>query len=133
VKLGLVLAVIAVSVAGCGSETGSAPPPPPKLPHALAQSWARQANAAATALAAGDGCTAQGAVTRLQQEVIAAVNAHRIPRRLLEPLSSGVNELAARITCTPTPPPPTVEQQPEHGKGHDKGHGKDKHGNGEGD
>jgi hypothetical protein len=84
----------------------------------------------AAALAAGDGCKARTAATQLQHEVIAAVNAHRIPQRLLEPLSSGVNGLASRITCTPPPPPATtVEQPPEHGKG--KGHGKG-HG-GEGD
>lgn len=127
------LAAAALVLAGCGSETktGSAPPRP-RLPHALAQSWARQANAAAAALAAGNGCAAQVAVTRLQHEVIAAVNARRIPQRLLEPLSSGVNDLAAQITCTPPPPTTTAEPQPRHGKA--KGHGKDHgHDHGQGD
>ena len=70
--------------------------------------------------------TAAAAGTPEQRQVVTAVNAHEIPARLLEPLSSGVNDLAVRITCTPPPPP-----QPEHGKGHGKGHGK--HGNREGD
>ena len=56
---------------------------------------------------------------------MAAVNAHRIPRLLLEPLSSGVNDLAAQITCTPPP----VPKQDDKGKGHKK-HRHDKEGNG---
>ena len=57
---------------------------------------------------------------------MAAVNAHRIPRRLLEPLSSGVNDLAAQITCTPPPPSPTSKEA-TRAKGHKK-HGHDKEG-----
>jgi hypothetical protein len=132
-RLGIAVAAVAATVvlAGCGSGAGthSPPPPPPRLPHALAQSWARQADAVAAALAAGNGCKARTAATQLQHEVIAEVNAHRIPQRLLEPLSSGVNDLTARITCTPAPPAPTVEQPPGHGNG--KPHG-EKHGKGYG-
>jgi len=133
VRRGLVLAAAVLALAGCGSERHgeSAPPPPPKLPHALAQSWARQADTVAAALAAGNGCAARTAAARLQHEVIAAVNAGQVPRRLLEPLSSGVNELASRITCSPPPPP--AAQQPENGDGHGKAKGHGKHGGGEGD
>ena len=121
------LAAVSFALGGCGSQAAQQETPnPPRLPRALASSWARQANAVATALAAGDGCTAQTRAAELQRQVVTAVNAHEIPARLLEPLSSGVNDLAVRITCTPPPPP-----QPEHGKGHGKGHGKP--GNREGD
>jgi hypothetical protein len=115
----------AIGLAGCGS--GAAPrttPPQPKLPRALAQSWRQQADSVATALAAGHGCTAQQLAGSLRTSVIEAVNAHRVPRRLLDPLTSGVNELASRIACTPAPAP---APPPAHGHGH-----KGKHGKGEG-
>ena len=119
-KRAAVLAATAVALAGCGSQVAQPKPVQPKLPRALAQSWAQQTTAIAASLAANNGCDAQTRVAALQQEVLAAVNAHRIPRRLLEPLSSGVNDLAAQITCTPPS---------ENGKG--KGH--KKHGNEGGD
>jgi hypothetical protein len=115
---------IAVALAGCGSHAAQPKPVQPKLPRALAHAWAQQADAIAASLAENDGCGAQTRVAALQQEVVAAVNAHRIPRRLLEPLSSGVNDLAAQITCTP---PPAPKKDDKH-KGHKK-HGHDKKGN----
>jgi len=123
VKRAAVLAATAAALAGCGSQVAQPKPVQPKLPRALAQSWAQQTTAIAASLAANDGCDAQTRVAALQQEVLAAVNAHRIPRRLLEPLSSGVNDLAAQITCTPPPAP----------KEKDKGKGHKKHGNEGGD
>jgi hypothetical protein len=138
-SLAALLAVLAL--AGCGAEARrSEAPRPPRLPRALAESWAQQANAVAAALAAGDGCTARTRADALQREVIDAVNAHRVPQRLLEPLSSGVNDLASRITCMP--PPAGVsngegdagdrgahekhDRGRGHGNGHSKGHGKGK-------
>jgi hypothetical protein len=129
------LLLVVLVAAGCGSGTRHAAPPAPRLPRALAHDWARQANAVAAALAAGDGCTAHARASALQQDVVAAVNAHRVPRRFLEPLTSGVNELAARTACVPPPvvskpaPPP----RPPHGHDHphDHGHGRG-HGHGEG-
>jgi len=134
-KLGAVAlaAALALVAAGCGGGTKQqAAPKPPRLPRALAQSWAQQANAVATAIAAGDGCTAQARAVSLRQQVIAAVNAHRIPAQLLEPLTSGVNDLAGRISCTPAPPP-TPPAPPPHGNGNGNGNGHDKgHGHGHG-
>jgi len=119
--------ILAVGAAGCGSGGGATTQaaPPPRLPRALAHAWAQQADAVRSSLAAGDTCTAKTLAARLQSEVVAAVNAHRIPRPLLEPLSSGVNDLASRITCVP-PPPVAPGQSGRHG------HGK-KHGKSEGD
>jgi hypothetical protein len=113
-KRAALLAATAALLAGCGSRT-----PQPKLPRALAQAWAQQANAIAALLAANNGCGAQTRVATLQQELVAAVNEHRVPQRLLEPLSSGVNDLAAQITCAP----PVVPKGNGKGKGHKK-HGK---------
>jgi hypothetical protein len=116
------LPLLAVLVlAGCGG-TGrqAAPPQQPKLPRVLAQSWKQQADSVASALAAGDGCTAQRLSSALRASVIAAVNSRRVPRRFLEPLTSGVNELVSQITCTPAPAPrpPGHEHKKKHGKGH---------------
>lgn len=120
-----VLATVVAVVAGCGGGAAApAPKPkPPRLPRALAQSWAQQADGVSAALAEGDGCTARARASTLQQQVIAAVNAHRVPQRLLEPLSGGVNDLLAQITCTP-PPPPVTKPKPDHEKPpkHDHGH-----------
>jgi Prokaryotic membrane lipoprotein lipid attachment site len=115
VKRVVILAGAVAVLAGCGSQ--AAPPKqaePPRLPRALAQAWAQEANAIAASLAANDGCAAQVSVLALQEEVVAAVNAHRIPKLLLEPLSSGVNDLVAQITCAP-PLAPT-----DQGNGNDK-------------
>jgi len=127
VKRALALAGLAVALAGCGSQSRQSAPKPPRLPHALALSWTKQADAVASALAAGDGCTAQARALQLQSQVIEAVSAHRVPGRLREPLSSGVNGLAARIACAPPPAPPGDGEKRGHGHGHGK------HGNGEGD
>jgi hypothetical protein len=112
------LAVFAL--AGCGGTARqAAPPQQPKLPRVLAQSWKQQADSVANALAVGDGCAAQRLSTALRTSVIAAVNAHRVPRRFLDPLTSGVNELASQITCTPPPAPvPPGHEKKKHGKGH---------------
>ena len=88
----LLLVVFAVS--GCG---GAAKPPAPPLPHALAQRWAQQADAIATA----DPCTAHKQAVALRTTVILAVNKRTIPQHLLEPLTSKVNALAAHHACAP--------------------------------
>jgi hypothetical protein len=124
VRRAAVLVVVSATMAGCGSHAAQPKPAQPKLPRALARAWAEQTTAIATSLAANNGCDAQTRVAALQQEVNAAVNAHRVPRQLLEPLSSGVNDLAAQITCTPPAPP---APQDDRGKGHKK-HGHEQKG-----
>jgi hypothetical protein len=124
----LVVVLVVFGVAGCGDAQDAAPPKPvPKLPRALAQSWAQQADEIAAAIDAGDGCTALQRATALRTQVVTAVNANRIPRRYLEPLVSTTNDLAGRITCTP--PAPVVTPGDKHDK-HDKAK---KHGKHEGD
>jgi hypothetical protein len=123
--------LVALAAAGCGATQNAAPAKPvPKLPRALAQSWAQQADDVAAAVDAGDGCTAQQRAATLRAQVVGAVNAHRVPRRYLEPLVSTANDLAGRITCTP--PAPVVVPPEKHTK-HDKHHGHGKHGDGGGD
>jgi outer membrane murein-binding lipoprotein Lpp len=132
VKRTALLAVLLL--AGCGSEAKQQAAKPPRLPRALAHTLASKADAVASALAAGDGCTARTRAAELQQQVISAVNAHRVPRRYQEPLSNGVNDLVSQISCTPPPPvvhsappgrpgkPPGHEKHEKHGHGHGHGH-----------
>lgn len=117
------LALVGVLLlAGCGSA--QAPKAvQPHLSRTLAQPLRRQADAVAAALTAGDGCLARERANALQSSVIAAVNQRRIPSRFQEPLVSAVNDLAARITCTPPPAPAPAPPPAKHGKGHED-HGK---------
>ena len=110
----------AVLLAGCG---GSAPTrttkPPPRIPTAVAQRLAADADA----VAAARGCAARNPAVKLRTDVINAVA--QIPDRYHEQLLSAANDVVSRI---PKCPPP----QREHGK--HKGHGhKKKHGHDEGD
>jgi hypothetical protein len=113
--------LVVLALAGCGGVARrAAAPQQPKLPRVLAESWKQQADSVASALAAGDACTAHQLATALRTSVIAAVNARQVPRRFLDPLTSGVNELASQITCTPppAPAPPGHGHKEKHGKGH---------------
>jgi hypothetical protein len=89
------LAALAVvlALAGCGGRHGD------RIPSSLAHPWALRADRVAVTLRGGDGCTARRLATSLQHQVVAAVNAHRIPPSLLERLASDVNEVYARIGC----------------------------------
>jgi hypothetical protein len=74
-------------LAGCGSTKHATPPP--RLPHALAARLAREADGVArtpTRKLAG----------RLQRDVIAAINAGRVPGPLQEELQGRANALADR-------------------------------------
>jgi hypothetical protein len=120
-RRGGVALVVTLALAGCG---GSAKPPaaakPPRLPQALAQTLASQANAVAQALADNDGCTALADARGLQNAVTQAIAAHEIPVRLQPTLSATVDALPGRITCNPAPPPKHGPKPPkpphDHGK-----------------
>jgi len=88
----LIVSLTACSLAGCGHAKRAAPPPPPRLPPALAQRLAREADAVHTRTAA----------LRLQREVIAAVNAGRVPAALQEELQSRANAVAERPSRAPS-------------------------------
>jgi hypothetical protein len=118
-KHGGIALLVTLALAGCG---GSAKPPaaakPPRLPHALAQTLAAQANAVAQALEGGDGCTALADATGLQNAVAQAIAAHEIPARLQPTLSATVDALPGRITCHPGPPPDHGRKPPKPPKHH---------------
>ena len=113
------VALLAIVLAGCG---GSQRPPataqPPRLPHALAHTWAAQATVVAQALAGGDCNTARDQANQLRHAVEQAVAQHEIPARLAAILVPTVDELPGRIgDCHPAPP----AKPPKHDHGKHKG------------
>jgi hypothetical protein len=131
-EVGAVLGA-ALLVGGCGSGNDAAPLPP-RLPAALASRLAARSDTVRRLLRRSDGCGALAAARQLQRDAIAAVNSRRVPTRFQEPLIGAANDLVLRLHCAPSPPPPAraAGHEKRHGKEkHGKGHGKRKHGRGE--
>jgi hypothetical protein len=105
----------AVVVAGCGSSSSTPPPkPPPRIPAAVAQKLAADAEAVASAA----GCAARGPAAKLQTDLIDSVG--RIPSRYQEQLMSAANALVARIPECAPPQPQGHGKAKGHHKKHDK-------------
>jgi hypothetical protein len=121
----LVVSSVALA-AGCGSSAREQPrvEPAPRIPAAVAQQLASDADAVAST----HGCAARAPAKQLLNDVIAASS--RIPARYQEPLTSAANDLYARIpACSP---PQSQGKKPKHAKGkkpkHGHGHGHKKDG-----
>ena len=116
----LVVSSVALA-AGCGSSPREQPrvKPPPRIPAAVAQQLAVDADAVASA----QGCAARTPAKQLLDDVIAA--SPRIPARYQEQLTSAANDLYARIPACPPPQRHGKGKKPEHGHGHKKHGGKD--------
>jgi outer membrane murein-binding lipoprotein Lpp len=82
-----------VVLAGCGSgqATQTRQPAAPKIPAAVAQLLAADADAAASQ----SGCAGHDAATKLLQDITA--NISQIPARYQEPLTSAANDLVSKI------------------------------------
>jgi hypothetical protein len=63
-------------------------------------------------------CRAAGLARQLQQQTIAAVNAHRVPAAFQEDIAATVNDLVGRITCVPRQKPGEDKGKKEHGGKH---------------
>jgi hypothetical protein len=115
-----------VALAGCGGTPTSAPEP--RLPASLAARLATYADQTSRLASAGDACGAREQALALQNATVAAINAHRVPGPLQEPLQASANDLVNRLVCTPPPVQTTTtttdEDGKKHGKGKAKGHGK---------
>ncbi len=112
----------ALILAGCGGGQGrEQPAPQPRLAHAVAQKLSARAESVARRLDENDRCSARAEATVLQREVIQAINAHRVPRRLQEPLLSAANGLVVRIGGCVAPAAERKHER-EHGDGERKNH-----------
>ena len=127
----LVAALLAL--AGCGSSSRVAAPPPPKLPRTIATELADRSDALAVALTRNDGCAARVQIHALESQTRAAFAAGRVPSVFHARLLAAIQSLAARLPgCSPPPPPPV--RPPAKPKPPKKGHGDHgNHGHGKGD
>jgi hypothetical protein len=126
---GLSAAVVFVGlVAGCGDGAHSHRAALHQIPQALARDWEGRASEIAAVASAGDSCRALQLASSLRNDVVSSQD--RLPVRLRAPLLTGVNSLADRITCTPTPPAPKEPPKPPQPRHGHHGHG---HGDGGGD
>ena len=104
-RLGL---LFLLALAGCGGGGGDAAPPPgPALQRATADQLAATSDAIADALDNGDVCGAAGLADQLNDQVIEAINARRIPPVFQEDLQARANELVNTVNC----PAPIVEEE----------------------
>ena len=118
-RLGL---LFLLALAGCGGGGGDAAPPPgPAIERATAERLASTSDSIAEALDNGDVCGAAGLADRLNEQVIEAINAGRVPTTFQEDLQARANELVNTVNC----PPPTVEEDEEKNSKEDE---KDKKG-----
>jgi hypothetical protein len=121
----IALAACLFALPACG---GSEEPARPQLAPVVAAELAARNEAIADALARGDTCAADAEAARLQQAVVAAVNAGRVPPELQEEVTGAANGLAERIACEPPAPAPAPAradgEDDEGGNGQGKDTGK---------
>jgi hypothetical protein len=99
-----VAALCAVLLAGCGGDEQAAGP---TLPAGLAADLAAQSDGIADTLASGEVCDAAQQADVLLDDVVAAIQAGRVPAALQESLTATANELVNQINCPqPDEPPP---------------------------
>jgi hypothetical protein len=113
----IAILVGAVFLVGCGSSE-------PRL----AQTDAQPLIALTTRIAHEGACAQARDIAEVKRQALRLVNQGRVPAKLQEPFISGVNALGEQTpACVPTVTP----TPPQHGKGHGKRKGHDKHGEGD--
>lgn len=107
----LFVVALALVLSACGGESGAETSTAPALPAGVAQDLADQADAIAASYESGDECTAAEQADSLNDSVIDAINAGKVPPELQESLQATANKLVNEINCPP--PAPTTEEQPQ--------------------
>jgi hypothetical protein len=123
VRLGaLVVSVLCLATAGCGSHTDR-----------LARADVAPLIALAHQIAGESACAQKRDLVTVRARAIALVNRDAVPSDLQEQFLAGVNDLADRTpACEPTTPQTPAVQKPTPKEKHDRGkhNSKDKHGEG---
>ena len=111
-----------LALAGCGGGDGDAAPPPgPAIERATAERLASTSDSIAEALDNGDVCGAAGLADRLNDQVIEAINAGRVPATFQEDLQARANELVNTVNCPqPTDQGGSDDEEPEEDKKDEK-------------
>ena len=92
----------------------------------MAVALADRAERVSVLLAENSRCQAVAEAAALQQAVVAAINARRVPGAFQEPLASAANDLAARVGAC-TRPGVRAERGRERKEPKHRGRGKHKH------
>lgn len=119
-RTGLVVCLVLLLAAACGGAPARQSAPP-KLPRALAERWAGEADNVAAALQANDCPGAQQLARSLAVEVNADLS--QIPARLRSTVVTAAATLAGRISCQPKPPKKKGPKGPKDGHGPGPGQG----------
>ena len=131
-----------LGLAACGSASRvAAPPPPPRLPRAVAVALAHRSDVLAEKLRGGNACAARIQAHGLERETRLAIAGGRVPARYRPVLLAAERLIVQRMPlCVPPSPPPLPPPPPaphpkhpnprkppkhhkhgRHGKGADEG------------
>ena len=114
---------VVLAAAGCGGHGSKLRATGPRLPRAVADRLAKESDAVARRLDAGDRCGAAEQAQRLLLDTRNSIQS--VPAAFQETLMGTANDLADRVgpVCSPENAQPPPEPKGK-GKGHGKKHGK---------
>lgn len=105
----LALAGVVLALAACGGNGGDAPPEEPGLPPGLAERLAKESEAVADKLDAGDQCGAAEQADVLEDAVEQAIAEGKVPDVFQAELTAAAQKLQSDVNCPQPPPPPAGE------------------------
>ena len=105
----LALAGALLALAACGGNGGDAAPQEPGLPSGLAERLAKESEAVADKLDAGDQCGAAEQADVLEDAVERAIAEGKVPDVFQAELTAAAKKLQSDVNCPQPPPPPPPE------------------------
>jgi hypothetical protein len=101
----LALAGAVLALAACGGNGGDAAPEEPGLPPGLAERLAKESEAVADKLDAGDQCGAAQQADVLEDAVEQAIAEGKVPDVFQAELTAAAQKLQSDVNCPQQPPP----------------------------
>jgi hypothetical protein len=105
----LALAGAVLALAACGGDGGDAAPDEPGLPPGLAERLAKESEAIADKIDAGDQCGAAQQADALEDAVEQAIAEGKVPDVFQAELTAAAKKLQSDVNCPQPPPPPAPE------------------------